>query len=138
MIEKKTVCQIVDEWLDGKEYFLVEVTISPDDKIVVEIDHKEGVWIEDFLLNCAFLFSINSRIDPSGGEVYPGPALTAFAGFSSIFHQHNGAVRPILPISVYSFPYVDHGVGQSFFNSSRNEGKTSNMIAQMTVQFVSS
>ena len=43
MIEKKTVCQIVDEWLDGKEYFLVEVTISPDDKIVVEIDHKEGV-----------------------------------------------------------------------------------------------
>ena len=47
MIEKKTVCQIVDEWLDGKEYFLVEVAISPDDKIVVEIDHKEGVWIED-------------------------------------------------------------------------------------------
>ena len=25
----------------------MEVTISPDDKIVVEIDHKEGVWIED-------------------------------------------------------------------------------------------
>lgn len=49
-----------------------------------------------------------------------------------------GAVRPILPISVYSFPHVDHGVGQSFFNSPRNEGKTSNMIAQMTVQFVSS
>ena len=47
MIEKKTVCQIVDEWLEDKEYFLVEVIISPDDKIVVEIDHKEGVWIED-------------------------------------------------------------------------------------------
>ena len=46
MIEKKTVCQIVDEWLAGKDYFLVEVTISPDDKILVEIDHKEGVWIE--------------------------------------------------------------------------------------------
>ena len=28
MVEKKTVCQIVDEWLDGKEYFLVEVAIS--------------------------------------------------------------------------------------------------------------
>ena len=39
--------KIVDEWLAGKEYFLVEVTVSPDDKIVVEIDHKEGVWIED-------------------------------------------------------------------------------------------
>ena len=47
MIEKKTVCQIVDEWLKGKDYFLVEVTVSPDDKIVVEIDHAEGVWIED-------------------------------------------------------------------------------------------
>ena len=47
MIEKKTVCQIVNEWLEGKDYFPVEVTISPDDKILVEIDHKEGVWIED-------------------------------------------------------------------------------------------
>ena len=40
MIEKKTVCQIVEEWLEGKDYFLVEVTVSPDDKIVVEIDRK--------------------------------------------------------------------------------------------------
>ena len=47
MIEKKTVCQIVEEWLEGKDYFLVEITVSPDDKIVVEIDHAEGVWIED-------------------------------------------------------------------------------------------
>lgn len=47
MIEKKTVSQIVEEWLEGKDYFLVEVTVSPDDKIVVEIDHAEGVWIED-------------------------------------------------------------------------------------------
>ena len=30
MIEKKTVCQIVDEWLEGKDYFLVEVNISPE------------------------------------------------------------------------------------------------------------
>lgn len=47
MIEKKIVCQLVEEWLEDKDYFLVEVTISPDSKIVVEIDHKEGVWIED-------------------------------------------------------------------------------------------
>ena len=46
-IVNETVCQIVDEWLDGKEYFLVEGTISPDEKIVVEIDHKDGVWIDD-------------------------------------------------------------------------------------------
>ena len=47
MIEKKTVCQIVEEWLEGKDYFLVDVTVTPDDKIVVEIDHAEGVWIDD-------------------------------------------------------------------------------------------
>ena len=47
MIEKKIVCQLVNEWLEEKEYFLVEVTVSPDDKIMVEIDHAEGVWIED-------------------------------------------------------------------------------------------
>lgn len=47
MIEKSTVSKIVGEWLDGKNYFLVDVTVSPDDKIVVEIDHAEGVWIED-------------------------------------------------------------------------------------------
>ena len=60
MIAKESVCQIVNEWLEGKEYFLVEVTISPDNKIVVEIDHKEGVWIED----CVELRRyIESRLD---------------------------------------------------------------------------
>ena len=47
MIKKETVCQIVNEWLEGKDYFLVETTIDPDNKITVEIDHKDGVWIED-------------------------------------------------------------------------------------------
>ncbi len=28
MIEKRTVCQIVEEWLEDKDYFLVEVTVS--------------------------------------------------------------------------------------------------------------
>ena len=47
MIDKNVVTRIVDEWLEGKDYFLVDVTISPDNKIVVEIDHAEGVWIDD-------------------------------------------------------------------------------------------
>lgn len=47
MIEKSTVTKLVEEWLDGKNYFLVDVSVTPDDKIVVEIDHAEGVWIED-------------------------------------------------------------------------------------------
>ena len=47
MISKDTVRSIVEEWLDGKEYFLVDIEISPDYRIVVEIDHADGVWIED-------------------------------------------------------------------------------------------
>ena len=47
MIEKNVVTRIVEEWLDGKDYFLVDVSVSPDDKIVVEIDHADGVWIDD-------------------------------------------------------------------------------------------
>ena len=47
MISKSAVQQAVEEWLEGKEYFLVDISISPDDRIVVEIDHQDGVWIED-------------------------------------------------------------------------------------------
>jgi len=47
MIDKNLVKSIVEEWLQGKDYFLVDITVSSDDKIVVEIDHAEGVWIED-------------------------------------------------------------------------------------------
>ena len=47
MIKKEIVTQLVEQWLEGKEYFLVDVSVSADNRIVVEIDHKEGVWIED-------------------------------------------------------------------------------------------
>lgn len=47
MIDKDTVRGIVDEWLAGKDYFLVDITISLDNRIVVEIDHADGVWIDD-------------------------------------------------------------------------------------------
>ena len=47
MISKSAVQKAVEEWLEGKEYFLVDISISPDDRIVVEIDHADGVWIED-------------------------------------------------------------------------------------------
>ncbi len=60
MIDKKAVEQAVNEWLEGKEYFLVDLTVSLDDRIVVVIDHAEGVWIED----CAELSRfIEERID---------------------------------------------------------------------------
>lgn len=47
MIEKKVITDLVEKWLDGKEYFLVDVEVSSDNRIVVEIDHADGVWIED-------------------------------------------------------------------------------------------
>lgn len=47
MIEKSVVSRIVNEWLEDKDYFLVDVAVSTDNRIAVEIDHAEGVWIED-------------------------------------------------------------------------------------------
>ena len=47
MIDKSIVKKLVNEWLEGKEYFLCDLSISADARIVVEIDHEEGVWIED-------------------------------------------------------------------------------------------
>ncbi len=47
MIDKNLVKGIVEEWLADKEYFLVDVMVSTDNKITVEIDHADGVWIED-------------------------------------------------------------------------------------------
>ena len=47
MIDKDKVKEIVDEWLSDKRYFLTDLTVDQDDRIVVEIDDKEGVWIDD-------------------------------------------------------------------------------------------
>ena len=45
MIDKNVVKTVVEEWLQDKEYFLVDIEVSTDDRIVVEIDHADGVWI---------------------------------------------------------------------------------------------
>lgn len=47
MIDKNVVETIVEEWLQNGDYFLVDISMSPDRRIVVEIDHADGVWIED-------------------------------------------------------------------------------------------
>ena len=60
MIDRNVVSGIVNEWLEDKDYFLVDVTVSPDDKIVVEIDHAEGVWIDDCVELSRF---IEARLD---------------------------------------------------------------------------
>lgn len=47
--------------MSDKDYFLVDITVSPDDRIVVEIDHAEGVWIEDCVELSRFIESRLSR-----------------------------------------------------------------------------
>jgi len=47
MIDKDKVKNLVEKWLEGKEYFLVDASVDDQNKITVEIDHKDGVWIED-------------------------------------------------------------------------------------------
>lgn len=61
MIDKNVVTRIVSQWLEDKDYFLVDVSVSPDDKIVVEIDHAEGVWIEDCVELSRYIESNLSR-----------------------------------------------------------------------------
>ncbi len=73
MISKDTVKSIVEEWLDGKEYFLVDIEISPDDRIVVEIDHADGVWIEDCVELSRFIEDHLSR-DEEDYELEVGSA----------------------------------------------------------------
>ena len=73
MINKDTVRSIVEEWLDGKEYFLGDIEISPDDRIVVEIDHADGVWIEDCVELSRFIEDHLSR-DEEDYELEVGSA----------------------------------------------------------------
>ena len=48
MINKDTLVTLVGEWLQKGDYFLVDVQMEDaDDRIVIEIDHADGVWIED-------------------------------------------------------------------------------------------
>lgn len=73
MIDKNKVTDIVNEWLEKKEYFLVDLTISLDDKIIVEIDHAEGVWIEDCVDLSRFIESRLNR-DEEDYELEVGSA----------------------------------------------------------------
>jgi len=55
MISKETITALTEEWLQGNDYFLVDVIFGADDRIVIEIDHADGVWIEDCATLSRFL-----------------------------------------------------------------------------------
>ncbi|MFW5480696.1 MAG: ribosome assembly cofactor RimP [Prevotella sp.] len=61
MIDKNVVKSLAEEWLKDKEYFLVDVDVTPDDRIVVEIDHADGEWIEDSAQQSRYIESHLSR-----------------------------------------------------------------------------
>ena len=63
MIDKNVVKTLVNEWLGDnseKEYFRVDVHVDDDNKVVVEIDHKDGVVIDDCVSLSEF---INDHLD---------------------------------------------------------------------------
>ena len=73
MIDRKIVKNIVEEWLSDKEYFLVDIQVSSDNKIVIEIDHIDGVWIDDCVELSKFVESKLSR-DEEDYELEVGSA----------------------------------------------------------------
>ena len=73
MIDKNIVARIAGEWLQGKDYFLVDASVSADNRIVVEIDHAEGVWIDDCVELSRFIESRLNR-DEEDYELEVGSA----------------------------------------------------------------
>src|SRR5574344_1093552 len=73
MIDKNKVEEIVNEWLEGKNYFLTDLSVTADDHIVVEIDDKEGVWIDDCVDLSKFIESRMNR-DKEDYELEVGSA----------------------------------------------------------------
>ena len=62
MIDRQQVISIAEKWLDTKDgYFLVDATVTPDNRIVVEIDQAEGVWIDDCVDLSRFIESALDR-----------------------------------------------------------------------------
>lgn len=60
MIDLQSVKEIVNEGIQGTDLFVVDITVSPDNRIVVEVDNDEGVDID----RCTTLHRyIENRLD---------------------------------------------------------------------------
>ena len=46
---------MTEEWLQSNDYFLVDIIFGADDRLVIEMDHADGVWIEDCAVLSRFL-----------------------------------------------------------------------------------
>jgi ribosome maturation factor RimP len=46
MIQKELIYQLIEEFITDTEHFIVDVKVSPDNDIVVELDSAKGIDIE--------------------------------------------------------------------------------------------
>ena len=96
MIDKNLVKEIVAEWLADKDYFLVDVEVSHDNRVVVEIDHADGVWIEDCVELSRFIEDRLNRDDEdfelevgSAGLGQPFKVAQQYVNLSSLHRSGN-------------------------------------------------
>ena len=73
MITKDEIIKIVEEYISETDYFLVEVCVSADNRIVVEIDSFEGVDI-DFCANLSKKIEENFDREKEDFELEVGSA----------------------------------------------------------------
>ena len=53
MIDKEIICRLVEKKLAASAHYLVDVTVIPENRIVVEIDSDEAIGIDDCVaLSC--------------------------------------------------------------------------------------
>ena len=85
MINKETIENIAQEWLKEKDYFLVDVVLGAENKISVEIDHQDGVWIDD----CAELSRfIEERLGEEGADYELEVGSAGLGQPFKILHQY--------------------------------------------------
>ena len=142
MINKDVVKKAVEEWLSQNEYFLVDVEMTPDGRIVIEIDHTDGVWIED----CAEL----SRFlqEKLGDELGDYELEVGSAGIGQPFkviqqyRNHIGKEVEVLPLDGKKFQGILKEVsedGKSFVvtvkEKQKQEGKKRPVMVEVDKTF---
>lgn len=70
MISKDIVNQLVEEYLAGSSNYLVDLTVTPDQRIIIEIDAEKGVSIDDCVkLNRQLVDKLSPEIEEYELEV---------------------------------------------------------------------
>ena len=72
-MDLQSIKEFIVQRLDGTDYFLVDVSVSPDNRIVVEIDRNEGVDI-DFCVELTRAFEEEFDRDREDYELEIGSA----------------------------------------------------------------